>query len=109
MAADSRYAAAFDGSAIDGHVLANFVVIANIEPRGLALVGDILRRHADGAIGKKGITRADFRRTFYGHMRKEPAILAQLNVGPNNTIRTHLARRRNLRLGINDRRGMYVR
>src|ERR1700752_2787003 len=47
MTAPSGYAAAFDGSAIDGNVLANFVVVTNFELRGLAFVSDVLWGHTN--------------------------------------------------------------
>ena len=107
MAADFGQPAALHRAAIDGDALANLVVIADLQPRRLALVGNILRRHADGAKGKEAIVRADLRRPFDRNMRHQMAALAQFDVRADHAIGPDLARRRNLRARINDGRGMY--
>ena len=57
VAAHLGQSAALHRAAIDRHVLANLVVIADLEARRLAFVGDILRRHADGAKRKESRCR----------------------------------------------------
>ena len=106
MAADLSQASALHRAAIDGHTLADFVVIADLQPRRLALVGDILRRHANGAEGEEDIIGSDLRRPVDRHMRLEAAILAQFDLRANHAIRSDFAGRRNLRARIDNRRGM---
>src|SRR5581483_2866766 len=47
VAADLGQPSTLDGPAIQGHEFADNVVIANLKPRGLAFVGEILRRKSD--------------------------------------------------------------
>ena len=47
VAANAGQSAALDGAAVDGDKLANLVVVADLEARRFAGVGDVLRRHAD--------------------------------------------------------------
>ena len=53
VAAHAGQSAAFHRAAVDGDKLANLVVVADLEPRGFAGVGEVLRRHADRAEGKE--------------------------------------------------------
>ena len=55
MAAHASQSAALDGAAVDGDKLANLVMVADLEPRGFAGVGEVLRRHADRAEGKEAV------------------------------------------------------
>ena len=98
--------AAFHGAAADGDALANLVVVADLQPRRLAFVGNILRRHADGAERKEGVVGADFRGPFDRHVRHQTAALAQFDLGANHAIRTDLARCRNFCPRIDDGGGM---
>ena len=91
VAADPSQPAAFDGAAIDGDELADFVVIADFEARGLAGVGQVLRRHSDRAEGKESIVGADPVGPFDGDVRHQIATLAQFNLGPDHAIRANLA------------------
>jgi len=64
VAADAGEASAFDGASVDGDELANDIVVADFETRGLALIADILWRQT------------------YGGKRKE-LIMAPIFVGPS--------------------------
>src|SRR5713226_1640176 len=59
VAADAGEATAFDRAAADGDALANLIVVADLKARGLALIGSILRRHADGGEWEERVVRAD--------------------------------------------------
>ncbi len=47
MAADARQASALGGAAIDGNELADNVVVADLEARGLAFIAQVLRGESD--------------------------------------------------------------
>ena len=106
VAADASHPAALDRAPVDGDKLANLVVVADLEPRGFAGVGDVLRRHADRAEGKEAIVRADFRRSFDGDVRNQMAAFAQFDLRPNHAIGADLAGGMDLGAGIDDGRGM---
>ena len=98
--------AAFDSAAADGYTLANFVVVADLQPRRLASVGNILGRHSDGAEGKEGIIGTDFRGPFDSDVRHQTAALSQFDIGPDHAIGADLARCWDLGSRINDCSGM---
>src|SRR5258708_35649020 len=68
-AADAGEAAAFHRAAADGDVLANLIVVADLQARGLAFVGSILRRHADGGEREESVVRADLGWPVVGNSR----------------------------------------
>ena len=108
VAANFGEASALRRAAINGHKLADFVVIADLEAGWFAFVSDVLRRHTDGAEGKESVVGADSGRSFDGHMRRQTATFAKFDVGPDHAIGPDLAGRRNLRARINQGRRMYV-
>src|SRR5580704_1612091 len=106
MAAYASQPAAFYGAAADGHEFANFVVLANFQPRRLASVSKILRRHPDRAKWKEAVVGANLCGAFNRDVRNQMASFAKLNIGPNYAIRPNLAAGMNLGAGINDGCGM---
>src|SRR5580704_2541701 len=108
VTANFRQPSAFDRSPIEGDILADFVVLANFQPRGLAFIGHVLRRHPNRTERKKNVMRADLRWPLDGYVRNQTAVLAQFNVRSDHTVRANLARCRDLGAGIDDGRGMNV-
>src|SRR5208283_899472 len=91
MAADASESAAFHGTAADGHAFANLIVVANLQSRWLAPVGNILRRHAYGGERKECVVSSDFRWSVDCDVRYQTAALAQFDVGSNHAIWTDFA------------------
>src|SRR4051812_31512335 len=77
MAANLRQPSALCRPAIDRDTLANFVVIANLEPSRLPSVRYVLGGHPDGAKREEAVVRSDLRRTLDRHMRHQVASLTQ--------------------------------
>ena len=92
MASNLGQPSAFDRAAVYGHVLANFVVIADLKAGGFATISYILRRHADGCIGEKRILRPNFRWTLNRHMRQQAAVFAEVYVPTDHAIGPNAAR-----------------
>src|SRR5947209_57286 len=80
MASDFGEATTFHGSAIEGDVFANLVVIADFQAGGLAAVRDILGRHADSGVGEKRVVGPDLRRAFDHDMRQQTAVFSEFDV-----------------------------
>jgi hypothetical protein len=108
VAADASEASALDGTAIDGDELANDVVVANFEPRGLAVVADILRSKADGGKRKEVIMSSDFRGTIDGDVGDQFAGFAEFHVCADGAVRADFAGWMNFCGGIENGRGMGV-
>src|SRR5689334_8386220 len=86
VAADLGYAATLGGASVDGDALADVVVVAHLQRRALAVVGDILRIHADGTERVKGVAGADLRRPHDVDVRDQPAAIAQLDLVADDAI-----------------------
>src|SRR5437879_11613888 len=99
---------ALDRDAVDGDIFANLVVIANLEPGRLAVVGHILRRHPNGRERKEAIVSPDFRGTLNRHVRHQMTPLTEFDIRPNHAIRPDLARLMHPRTGVNNRGGMNI-
>ena len=91
MIANSRASSTLHRPAIDRDKLANLVVGANLQPRRLARISNVLRSRTYRSEGGKAITSANFRRSINHHMRSQTAIRTQLNLRPNHAIRPNLA------------------
>jgi hypothetical protein len=81
-------------------------MIANLQPRGLAPVGNILRRHADGAEGKESVPSSNLRRPINRYVRQETTTLPQFDISSNHAVGTDLAGCRDFRSRIDDGCGM---
>src|SRR5258708_4109852 len=91
-AADAGEAAAFHRAAADGDVLANLIVVADLQARGLAFVGSILRRHADGGEREESVVRADFGWPIDGNVRDQATALSEFDASTDHAVRAYLAR-----------------
>ena len=91
VVADSSAAPAFHCAAVDGDILADFVMIANLQPCRFARIGDVLRRQAYRSEREKAIVRANFRGAFEGDVRNQTAALAKLDLGADHAIRPNRA------------------
>ena len=103
MAADARDSAAAGRAAMQRDEFANGVVVADLQPGGLAFVFEILWRQADRGKRKNAIVRAQPRGALQLHVRDKLALFAHLHVGADHAVRADLARCRHLRRRINDR------
>ena len=68
-------------------MFAEYIVVADAQPRRLALVFQILRLVADDAAGMKRIVRAGRRQPREINMRPDDAVRAQLHAFVNHGIR----------------------
>src|SRR2546423_14039073 len=89
----------------DGYALSNLVVVAIPQPGRLAVIRNILWRHADGRERKECIVGPDLSRPFNGNMRYQMAPLAQFNLSANHTVGPDCARRRDFGARVDNCRG----
>src|SRR5436305_1983504 len=106
MATDFGEATTFHGSAIEGDVFANLVVIADFQAGGLAAVRDILGRHADRGVREKRLVAADHRRAVDHDMRQQTAGFSEFDIRADDAIGADLAGSWYLRARIDDGCGM---
>jgi hypothetical protein len=106
VATDASQAAALGRSTIDGHILADDVVIPDLKPRGFTGVTDVLRGKTDGDEGTEAIADADFCGAFDHHVRDKLAAFADLYAGTHCAIWPDCAGGVNLCIGRNDCAGM---
>src|SRR5438552_454129 len=90
VVADAGQHAAALGAAMNGHELANAVAASDARFRCLALVLQILWRHANSAIGIKNIILADRGGTFHINVGHQPRACRNLNLRSNDAVRTYL-------------------
>jgi hypothetical protein len=100
------HASAARGAAADRDVFADRVAVAHLERRRLAVVLQILWRHADRTKRMKGVVCADAGVPVEHHMGDQRAALSQHNIGANRRIRPNGAGLRHDGTGSNDRAGM---
>src|SRR5215471_15339030 len=108
VAANFRDPSTFDRAAVDGYALADFVVIADLQSRRLALVGNILRRHPNGAKGKENVLSSNLGWTFKCDVREQLAALPQFHLRADHAIGANFARGGNFGTRVNDGCGMNV-
>jgi len=89
MAANPGNAAAFIGAAIDGHILADDVVLADFEPGWFTAIGDVLRLDAKRGEWKDPIVIADLSRPLNYYVRHELAMLTEFHIGTNKAKRAN--------------------
>ena len=106
VAADFRQASPFCGATVNRDEFANDIVVANLEPRGLTFVTQVLRRESNGRKWKEAIARACFGRPFYGDVRDQFATFAQFDTGSDSAVRADLARGMNFRGVVENGSGM---
>src|SRR3954453_4636981 len=92
MAADFGQPSTLHSAAVDRHVLADLIVIPDLQPRRFALVGHILRRHADCGEREESIVHTNPGGPFNRHVGYKMTALAKFDVRSDHAIRTHLAR-----------------
>src|SRR5438067_10689601 len=88
---------------MQGHELTDNVVVADLQPSGLAFVLQILWRQADRGKRKNAIVRAQPRGALQLHVRDKLALFAHLHVGADHAVRADFARCRHLRRRIDNR------
>jgi hypothetical protein len=108
VAANLSDAAAFCGSAIQRDVLADLVMVADLETCRLALIGNVLRRHTNRTKGKESVVGANFRRALDRDVRDQVTVLSEVDIRTNYAVRANLARRGNLCPWIDNGRGVDV-
>ena len=88
------------GAAIHGGELAEHVAIADLEPRGLAVVLEVLRRVADRRELEDLVAGADARRALDDRVRTDPGPGADAARRPDDRVRAHRDVRGQLRLAV---------
>ncbi len=83
--ADAR--GARTGSARDGHVLANVIIIAHFKPGRLAPVLQVLRGYANAREWCKAVAIACAQMPVKHHMRHQHAVFTQHHARPDRTKR----------------------
>src|SRR5262249_51792701 len=91
VVAQASHSAALRRSAIDGHILADDIVIAYLKSRWFACVADVLWGKADGGEREKSIAGADFRGAIDHYVRDQLAAAADLDIVANRAIRPNFA------------------
>src|SRR5215510_8641469 len=86
--ADARQPAALDRADVHGHALADGAAIADLKPRRLALVAQILRRTAERCKRRNHAIGADGGMSADADMRGERTALADHGIGADHAIRT---------------------
>ncbi len=87
---------------MDGDKFANFVPVADARFGALALVFQILRRHAHGGVGKEDIVFADLRDAFHVHVRHQARARADFDIGADDAVRPDFSAFRDPSLRIDD-------
>src|ERR1041384_1420452 len=100
MAADLCYSAAFGRAAVQRYILADDVVITNLQPGVFSVVGEVLRFGTDGAEGKKAVVCADLLWPMDDHVLYRLAIYYQFHARADDTILSLAAGRVHLGFGI---------
>src|ERR1700737_3705251 len=90
VVADPGASPALHRAAVDGDKLADYVMVADLQPCRFTRVGDVLRRQANRSKREETIVRANCRGAFDRDVRSKTAALANLDLGPNHTIRSDL-------------------
>src|SRR5271157_5595541 len=91
LAADAGDAAALGRAAGDGDVLTDDVVVADFKPRGFAAIRDVLRVHAQRGEGINLVVAAEAAGPAYHNVGYELAVLAQLDAGVHDAVRSDAA------------------
>src|SRR5208337_1456417 len=76
MAADAGNSSAFRGSAIDGYIFADHIVVAHLEPGGLTGEGYVLRVPTNHGERIDSVVTAQPRRSVQDYLRNKLAVLA---------------------------------
>lgn len=97
---------AIGSAAVDCHVLAKGVVVANLRVSRAAFPFQVLRFQANAREGKNLIAAAECRVAVDHHVRMQLAVVAEFHVLADDAIRPNMARRRDLRLRMNNGGGM---
>ena len=79
------------GAAVDGHILADGIVVAHFGGGDFAAELKILRYCADHGTGEKGVALADARAAEQRHGVHQAVVVAQLDVGIDVAERSNLA------------------
>src|SRR5579884_746782 len=106
MAADLGRAAAFCCSSVDSDVLANHIVVANLDSGLFAFVRQVLRLNTNGAKREKPVVGTNFRLAMDHHMRHQLAVFAKFHARIHNAIRPNGTGLWDNSSGINDCGGM---
>src|SRR5690242_1985074 len=90
VATHGSQAPAFHGPTVDGYEFADRVVIPNLQPGRLSLVGDVLRRKADRGERGNRVVGTYLCGTFHRDVGDQPAIVTDLDVRSDDAIRTNV-------------------
>src|SRR4029077_11304764 len=88
--ADARDAGVLHRAAVDRHVLADGVVVADLDAGGLALVFLVLRRRANGGEVEDAVAPPDAHAAVDHHVGADPAALPDLGVRADDRVRADL-------------------
>ena len=103
VAADARHHSAAFGAAMNGAELANQIVVADLDHRGLALELQVLRLGADRRELIDVVARANRGVAFDHGVGTDHGIRADANVGADNGARSDLDRRIELSAAVDHR------
>jgi hypothetical protein len=106
LVADAREHPAALGAAMDGGEFTDAVVVANLEPRRLAMILEILRSCADRSELKDAIAGADRRLALDYRVRADDGAGTDADLGGNYCTRADFNRRVEFGPSIDDRSGM---
>src|SRR5439155_12425623 len=106
LVAHARYADVLRRAAVDRDVLADGVVVADLDRGRLAAVLLVLGRRADRGEVEDLVAPADAHVPVEHHVRADPASLAQLDMLADDAVGPDLDVRGQPRAGVDERRGM---
>src|ERR1700683_1043084 len=106
MIADTRDHATALGAAMDGAELANHIVVADFDDRGLALVFEVLGCRTNRRELENVVARPDRRVAFDHRVRADDSVGADTHMGTDHRARPDLDRRIEMRAAIDHRRRM---
>src|SRR6185503_8913039 len=106
VVAESRHHDVLDRAAVDGHVLADGVAVADLDRSVLAGVFLVLRLPAERREGEDPVFPADAHRPLQHDMRADRRLLADLHARADDGIRPHAHAAAEPRLRIDDRGGV---
>jgi hypothetical protein len=106
VAADARERLFLGRATVDGHELADDVVVAHLEAALHGAVLQVLRRGADGGVCQEVVARAQRGAAGHEAVRADARVRADLHAALDDRVRADLDRVVQLRVRVDDRGGM---
>src|ERR1700676_3838552 len=106
VVAKSCASSALHRAPVYGDKLADNIMFANLQSGRFAGICNVLRSQANGSERGEAISSANFRCAFDHDMRRQAAVSAELDITPDDAIRSNLAGWMYFAVGTDDCSGM---